>query len=324
MKQTPDTTPLAERLAAISEPLRLRLCRLLEQHELSVGEVAKVLQLPQSTASRHLKVLAASGWVDKRAEGTATFYRLMLDDLQASTRALWVTVREQMEPDPQLEEDRRRLEGVLAERTTDSLSFFGRVAGEWDSLREHLFGHQFTSKALLALLPRHWTVADLGCGTGNGAEMLAPHVRRVIAIDQSGPMLEAARKRLSRLSNVEFVQAPIEALPLPASSIDAATCLLVLHHLREPVDALREMRRVIRPGGVVLVLDMLAHDRTVYKHTMGHAHLGFSEPDLRRLFGEAGFPSVTIAALPSDPQARGPGLFVAVAATPPPTDGEGQ
>ncbi len=310
-----DTSPsrLSDQLAALSEPLRLRLCRVLESHELSVGEISRVVQLPQSTVSRNLKVLADAGWLVKRAEGTAALYRLMLDDLPVSARALWVTVRQHLDgqADPAFVEDSRRVQTVLDERTTDSVSFFGRVAGAWDSVRAELFGSTFTAWGMLGLLPGEWTVADIGCGTGNAAELLAPHVKRVIAVDQSGPMLEAAKKRLARFANVEFADGPVEALPLGDSSVDAAVAVLVLHHVREVDDALREMFRVVRPGGRVLLIDMVEHDRAAYRNTMGHVHLGFGAARVRELLAGAGFVRANVTPIPADGEAKGPGLFVA-------------
>jgi SAM-dependent methyltransferase len=252
MKRRATTTGLAERLAALSEPIRLRICRLLERHELSVGEVANVVQLPQSTVSRHLKVLSSTEWVLHRAEGTAKFYRLVLDDLPDEARAIWRAVRDQLGTDPQFEEDAHRLAAVLAERKTDSLSFFGRVAGEWDKLRMELFGDAFTAHALLGLLPPDWIVADIGCGTGNAAEMLAPHVAEVVAIDRSSPMLSAAQKRLSDVENVRFVEASIESLPLDDDSVDAATCLLVLHHVERTAARRSDLAEHEMPGLMAL------------------------------------------------------------------------
>lgn len=316
MKRSADTSPLTERLAALGQVLRLRVCRLLERQELSVGEIARVVQLPQSTVSRHLQVLAGAGWVEKRAEGTATYYSLRIDDLDPAARSLWLAVRDQLEDRPTLDEDTRRLDAVLAERRTDSVSFFGRIAGEWDDVRGELFGSAFTAQALLALLPEQWVVADLGCGTGNAAELLAPHVREVIAVDRSGPMIEAARKRLAALSNVRFVEGDLTAIPLENGSIDAATCSLVLHHVPDPVAALTEVRRVLRPGGTVLVVDMFEHDRMIYRSTMGHQHLGFSPETVRQQLEAAGFADIRLSALVSDPDAKGPGLFAAAARAP--------
>lgn len=316
MKRSPAKSQVTDRLIALSEVIRLRICRLLEWHELSVGEVSRVVQLPQSTVSRHLKMLTDAGWLAKRAEGTATFYRLILDELAPDSRALWLVIREQINEPAVVDEDDRRLGSVLAERRTDSLSFFGRVAGEWDSVRSELFGRDFTAGALLGLLPREWVVADVGCGTGNGAELLAPRVREVIAIDQSGPMLEAAAKRLSGHRNVRFAQGSIESLPLERAAVDACVCVLVLHHVAEPEDGLREMARITRPGGAVLVIDMYEHDHREFRRTMGHQHQGFSEKAVRAMFERAGLQGVTVTPLPGDPNAKGPGLFAAAGRVP--------
>ncbi len=305
--------PITDLIAALAEQVRLRLLRLLEVEELSVGELAKVVQLPQSTVSRHLKTLSDGGWLNRRSDGAATLYRMVLDDLPVGQRALWLTVREQLGSDADLAQDARRLRCVLAERMTDSQTFFGRVAGEWDDLRAQLFGARFTPLSLLSLVPSDWVVADVGCGTGNASELLAPCVERVISIDQSEPMLEAARQRLSGVGNVEFVRGAAEAIPLADRSVDACVALLVLHHVPDPTTVLREMARVVRRdrgGGLVLVVDMVRHDREHYRHTMGHLHLGFDREQVLKMFAAAGLAGARVRELPPEPDARGPGLFV--------------
>jgi ubiquinone/menaquinone biosynthesis C-methylase UbiE len=315
MKRLRRLDDLGARLGALGEAWRLRLLRLLEAEELSVGEIARVMQLPQSTVSRRLKTLADGGWIARRSEGTATLYRFLLDDLDEGARAVWLVVRDQLGQDPQLEEDRRRLAAVLAERRVDSQTFFGRVAGDWDQVRASLFGSDFTASALLSLLPPEWTVADLGCGSGNVAELLAPVVKRVIAVDQSEAMLAAARERLGGIANVDVREGDLLNLPLEDASVDAAVFALVLHHVEAPVAALREARRVLRAGnsggGVALVLDMASHGRDEYRQTMGHVHLGFGGEALHTMLKEAGFARVGVRPLQSDPDAKGPGLIVA-------------
>ncbi len=322
MKRRTSYNPVTERLAALSDPVRLRILRLLEREELAVGEVARVVQLPQSTVSRHLKMLAEGGWIAKRADGTATYYRLTLDDLHASTRGIWVAVRDLIRSpeakkagmDP--EEDSRRLASVLAERREDSQGFFGRLAGQWDDVRTELFGSRFTPLGLLNLLPREWVIADLGCGTGNCSEVLAPLVRRVIAVDQSQPMLTAAKKRLEGFKNVDFIAGELTDLPLKDSSVDVAVCMLVLHHVEKPTQALAEMRRIIRPGGMVLIVDMVEHDRAIYRHSMGHRWLGFSELQMNGFMTSAGFDKPRYSTLTTDTSAKGPGLFACTAYVP--------
>jgi len=314
--QSRTQTSLAERLSALAEPIRLRILRLLEREELSVGEVAAVLQLPQSTVSRHLKVLAEAGWALRRAEGPATLYRLVLDDLPDGDRPLWSALREQIADVPEAADDTRRLKDVLADRRLDSRAFFGKVGGEWDALRGELFGSSLTLHALLSMVPSDWVVADLGSGTGNAAELLAPVVERAICVDQSETMLEAAQKRLEEHENVEYKLGELDALPLPDDSVDAAVCVLVLHHLPQPARALKEMRRIIRPGGMALVVDMLEHNRSEYRHTMGHIHLGFDPEFFRDTLATVGFVDARVRPLPSTASAKGPGTFVATARSP--------
>ncbi|MCC6284542.1 MAG: metalloregulator ArsR/SmtB family transcription factor [Phycisphaerales bacterium] len=313
MKTSP-SIPIGDRLADLSEVIRLRLLRLLEAEELAVGEIAKIVQLPQSTVSRHLKQLADGGWVLRRAVGTATYYRVIEQDLAPALRALWSTVRAHLGDSPDWSEDSRRLASVIAERREDSLAFFGRLAGKWDDLRRSLFGHSFTAESLLALVPSNWVIADLGCGTGNGSECIAPYVKKVIAVDQSEQMLKAARKRLAGAKNVEWRIGSIEEPPLDAGEVDAAMCLLVLHHVEAPLAALAGIRRVLRRsngGGTLVVVDMVEHDRAEYKHDLGHRHLGFSGERMLDMLAQAGFAGARFRELPSDPEGRGPGLFVA-------------
>lgn len=310
---------LTKQLAILGEPVKLRMIRLLEAEELSVGEVARVLQLPQSTVSRHLKALSAGGWSRRRTERTATYDRVSIDDLDEPLRSIWLAVREHVAAMPEIREDDRRLHDVLAERTADSRAFFGRVAGDWDAVRNDLFGEHFTALGLLSLIPSEWTVADIGCGTGNLAELLCPNVERVIAVDQSETMLDAARRRLGPdgrdADNIEFRVGEVTGMPLADASVDAVCLSLLLHHVDEPAAALVEARRVLRGdlgGGVVLVIEMTAHGRTEYRHQMGHKHLGFPDEQLRGLLAGAGFERIRLVHLPADTQTKGPGLVAAV------------
>ncbi len=316
MKSTLPPNLLSSLLSALSEPVRLRLCRVLEREELTVGEAAQVVQLPQSTVSRHLKHLFEAGLIVKRSAGTSTLYRLLVDDMEQDAAAIWAVVRTQLGSDTECEEDARRLDLVLAQRRTDTMGFFGRIAGEWDALRADLFGTSFTARALLAMLSSDWVVADIGSGTGNAAEHLARFVKEVVCVDQSRPMLEAAEKRLSGYRNVRFVEASAEDLPLDDRSVDVATSFLLLHHIGEPERVLSEMARITRPGGVVLVVDMLEHGRDDYRRLMGHAHLGFSEDRVREMYTQAGLTTPSITSQPTEPDARGPSLFVATARKP--------
>jgi len=295
----------------VGDPVRLRVIRLLEREELGVGELARILQLPQSTVSRHLKALLDASWVERRNQGTAGLYRVEPARLDETAASLWAIARKQVDA-AQATSDEARLAALLADRRTDSRAFFGRVGGEWNALRRELFGTAFASEAMLSLLDPAWTVADLGCGTGDVAEQLAPLVKRVIAVDREPLMIDAGRKRLAAHRNVLFRLGELIKLPIRAGEIDAAVMMLVLHHLPKPEEALREAARALTPGGRVLVVDMVRHDRELYARTMGHQHLGFEESDGRAWARHASLSLARWRTLHPAADAKGPGLFAAL------------
>lgn len=311
MKESPEV--VFDRLSALADPLRSRIVLVLERRELTVGELGAVFQLPQSSMSRHLKALVDDGWLVWRAEGTSRRYTVPLSRLDDGARRLWEVVRESVVRLPAAEQDGLRVRGVLARRRDQGRAFFSTAAGEWDRLRGELFGRCAEMQALLGLLDGGWVVGDLGCGAGQVSESLAPFVGRVIAIDDSPEMLEVARARLGGVDNVEVRRGELESLPLSTASLDAAVLVLVLPYLAEPAAVLEEVARVLRPGGRVLIADMIAHDREEYRERLGHVWLGFSEPELRRWVEAAGLVGFRHVSLPGDPEARGPAMFAASA-----------
>jgi ArsR family transcriptional regulator len=303
-------TAVLDRLGALADEIRSRILLLLDRHELAVGELCSVLQLPQSTVSRHLKVLGDGGWVVARAEGPSRRYTLA-PQLEPEARRLWQVVRSQLADGPAAAQDAERLRSVLAERRTRSQEFFSASAAQWDALRAELFGQRADLLALPGLLDEDWTVGDLGCGTGQVAVALAPFVRGVIAVDQSRAMLAAARVRLKGMDNVELRSGDLEELPIEDRALDAAVLLLVLHYVVDPPRALAEARRVLKPGGRLLVMDMTPHAREEYRQTMGHVWQGFDAEQIGAWAAEAGLERVRYRSLPPDAQAKGPGLFAA-------------
>lgn len=304
---------ILDHLSALADTTRSRILLLLDRHELTVSELCGIMQLPQSTVSRHLKALADTGWIAARAEGTSNLYAMTRDELDPSARRLWALVREQVGPTPSAVQDQRRVQTVLAERRSKSQEFFSSSAGQWDRLRDELFGERFHFAALPAFADAEWTVGDLGCGTGQITAALAPFVKRVLAVDASAAMLQAAKKRLQAFNNVELRRGELEALPIDDGRLDAATLALVLHHLPEPEHALRDVARVLTPHGRLLIVDMLPHERDSYRQQMGHVWLGFSDEHVRRILDESGFGDIRIVPLSPDPKSKGPGLFVATA-----------
>jgi ubiquinone/menaquinone biosynthesis C-methylase UbiE len=319
MKSAPGPDPLVARLGSLADPVRLRLLALLERQELGVGELAEIVQLPQSSVSRHLKLLADQGWLLLRSAGTANLYRMANGELPDAVQSLWRLASAELGGWSALEQDRLRLARRLAERERerDSHSFFAGVAGEWETLRDELYGRAFTEAAITALLPPHWVVADLACGAGDVTVRLAPRVSRVFAVDRSPEMLAAARRRTRGLPNVELHEADLSALPMRDSSCDAALMLLALTHVEDVARALEEMARVLVPGGRAVVVDLLRHGREDLRRRMGQRRDGFRERELRALLGAAGLANVTTVPLPPEPQAKGPALLLATATKPP-------
>lgn len=302
---------LLDAFSALADATRGRMLLLLERQELTVSELCVVLQLPQSTVSRHLKQLAAAHLVVSRRDGTSRYYSLAVDG-PAGRAELWQLARREYAPRPAAAQDARRLARVLNARSATSREFFAGAAGQWDQVRSELFGDEFYWRALAGLLPSSWVVADLGCGTGAVAAALAPHVATVIGVDASEEMLAAAGRRVP--PNVSLRHGQLEALPIDDAAVDAATLVLVLHHVPAPAAALAEAFRVLKPGGRALIVDMAPHEREEYRQRMGHVWLGFSEEHVRRLHEQAGFVDVRFHALSVVTEAKGPALFAASAA----------
>ncbi len=302
---------ITEHLSLLSEPVRIRLLTLLSGEELGVGELTKILQLPQSTVSRHLKALQVRGWVLRRSEGTAGLYRAAEPPDEAASD-LWRVVAEDHRSSLLAGEDRARLSAILTARTTDSKTFFGRMHAQWDALRSELFGRDFWLPTLLAAVAPDIVVADLGCGTGEAVSHLAPVVGRVIGVDREPAMLKVARMRTDALCNVDLREGELDALPLGDGEVNVVLLMLVLHHVASLSPVFAEVARALKPGGRCVVLDMVAHDRADWRHTMGHVHMGFAEERLGELASDAGLSVLSYRPLSPDAEASGPPLFVAV------------
>jgi len=303
-------------MGSLGDPTRLRLLRLIERRELGVVELCDVLQMPQSTISRHLKVLSEQGWTRNRRQGTGNLYSMVLDELDPAARRLWLLAREQTESWRAAHHDQLRL-ARRERQQADAERFFAGAAGQWDKLRSELYGRSFSHAAMLSLLPPEWTVADLGCGTGAVTVELARYVKAVIGVDHSPAMLKAAQKRVSEsqaeASRIDLRRGELEALPIDDNACDAAIMLMVLTYQADPQPVLREMARIVRPGGRAVIVDLLLHDRDDFRRQMGQQCLGFEGDDLVRMLSDAGFSDSKYGELPSEKDAKGPALVLASA-----------
>ena len=214
-------------LQTLADGTRVRLLRLLAENELSVSELCSVLQLPQSTVSRHLKVLTAEDWISNRRDGTNHLYHSAPETWCEARHSLWKWVRVQADT-PTTSLDQQRLQQVLTQRSR-SQDFFSSTAEQWDRLRIDLFGKHIDTSVLAASLPHNAVVGELGCGSAPLCRLVAPFVGEAIAVDNSQAMLAAARDGLSNENlrskntpNVRVVNAELTNTTLSDNLLDIA------------------------------------------------------------------------------------------------------
>ena len=320
-----DTEVAAKLFKALSETTRQRLLLVLLHHELSVSEVVQVLGQPQSTISRHLKVLRDAELIVDRRDGTNVLYAAAAPSRNGDDPTLRDRVQEWMDSQRLPGQLAHRLKMVLRDRQRRSESFFSSMAHRWDQLRTEHFGGQFHLEALTALLPGEWTVADVGAGTGFLLPVLSRSFRRVIAVEMVPEMISVARARadLEVADNISFGQGSLEGLPIQDGAVDLALAVLVLHHVPSPPAALAELGRIIRVGGYVLIVEQGAHTLSEFYEQMQDRWWGFEPVELAGQVSVAGFEDVRHRPLPgrADPPAAGPqapDLFVLRARKRPP------
>lgn len=287
---------------ALSDEVRLRILKVVSSAELSVAELVSVLGLPQSTVSRHLKPLRDAGLVDTRRDGTSVYYRKgkAFDDV-----ALARLLQDRLEDLPQAAEDLASVRRVMDHRRQRSREFFDRIAGSYGTLTQPGGGWQAMAAALAAGFAGR-TVADLGAGEGALALLLARHARKVVAVDSSPQMLGELRDRAARAGlgeRVELAEGDVEHLPLADRSVDVAIVSQTLHHAADPAAALREAARILVPGGLLLVLDLLSHTQEWVREQWADQWLGFTPEELRGWIIAAGLaPGVTEVFAGSTPE----------------------
>ena len=287
------TVPFPEVLAALQaagEETRLRLLALLLDAELTVSELVAILGQSQPRISRHLKLLAEAGLVERHREGAWAFFtaahRTPFADLARDV------VRHLDPSDAVLLADCVRLAEVRASRQLQAERYFAAQAADWDRLRALHVAEARVDAALGALVgpgPFH-AVLDLGTGTGRILELLAPKAARAVGIDGSPAMLSVARARLEAKGwrHVQLRQGDIYALPVERDGYDLVVISQVLHYLDDPGRALREASRVLRPGGRLVVVDFAPHDNEELRNAHAHRRLGFARSEIDALMSEAG------------------------------------
>jgi ubiquinone/menaquinone biosynthesis C-methylase UbiE len=281
-------------LRGAAEPTRLRILALLAEAELTVSDLTDILRQSQPRLSRHLKLLAEAGLVERAREGSWAFFRLPHDGAAGMARSL---VAHADPADETLARDRARLTAVRAARAAAAQSYFAAHAGEWDRIRRLHIAEQEVERAIVATLADRdfRSLLDLGTGTGRMLELFGPHIARGLGIDLSPAMLALARARLDRaaLRHCSVRQGDIYDLALPKDSFDVVLVHQVLHYLDDGAGAIREAARVLRPGGRLLVVDFAPHDVEFLRDEHAHRRLGFAPEIVAQWMSAAGLDVVS-------------------------------
>lgn len=295
MTTRPRPVDPARLFRTLGDPTRLRLLRLLGREELNVAELCDIVGLPQPTVSRQLGQLREAGLLRDRREGPFAWYALVPEaDAPDVHRLLAAAAPLARGADAEARRDAERLARILERRRAAARRFFEAEGAS--GTRQSRFGDLVPWRSAAGLLPRTGTVVDLGTGTGDLLPHLAPRAGRVVAVDFSEAMLKTARTRAEALDlgNVGFVRGELEAVPLRSASADGVVASLVLHHAARPQEAVREMARLLVPGGRAVVVDFLPHREEWLRDEEGDVWFGFPPDELRRWFQKAGFERILL------------------------------
>jgi len=274
--------PLLSALRAVAEPTRLRLLALCAHGELTVSELVGILGQSQPRVSRHLKLLTEAGLLERIREGSWVFHR----QAQGGAGARLALYLNKMLPanDETLNRDLQRLSQVKAERERAAADYFRVNAESWDKLRSLHVDDSVVERVLLAMLEgrRIDDLLDVGTGTGRMLELFADRLQKGEGIDLSREMLAVARANLERagLGNCSVRQADMYQIPYPSAAFDAVTMHQVLHFLDHPGQAVAEAARVLRPGGLLLLVDFAPHDQENLRDDHAHRRLGFDDAEV--------------------------------------------
>ena len=286
-------------LRAAGEPTRLRILGLLGHGELTVTELTQILGQSQPRVSRHLKLLSEAGLLARFQEGTWAFYRLAEDDETSHFARTLVDFIPG--DDPIHTRDLERLRMVREGRAREAAQYFRANAADWNRIRSLYVPEVEVEQRLFAALKdrKIENLLDIGTGTGRILEIFSPHIKRGLGIDLSHEMLLVARAMLAekKITNCQVQLGNMYSIPVATGSQDAVIFHQVLHFSDDPENTILEAARVLRPGGVMLIVDFAPHDMEFLREQHAHRRLGFDEGEIARYGKDAGLTANSIMPL---------------------------
>jgi ArsR family transcriptional regulator len=286
-------------LRVVADPNRLRILLLLRNEELSVAELQEILVMGQSTISTHLSQLKQAGLVEDRRTGKSNLYRLSPAD-GGPLEEILARARKEI---PESGADQTAMRRVVKKRQDKMRSFFDSVAGRLG--KDYVPGKSWKSlaEALLRLMPP-MVIADLGAGEGAFALLLAQQATNVIAVDTSAKMIEVGRELARRhgIKNVEYRLGDMEEIPIDDAAVDLVFFSQSLHHALHPERAVQDAWRILRPGGRIVILDLVKHRFEEAREMYADEWLGFSEAEIESMLEKAGFRNVQTSIVHKEPE----------------------
>ena len=261
-------------IKALADPTRLRLFNILSHHEFHVNEMVRLLQMGQSRISRHLKILTDNGLLVSRRDGLLVYYTAAEAE---ETEQLASVIRASLRAEAQTKEDLRRSADIVHERSRTTRQFFNTIAENWDSLKKDILGGFHLYEMIAEHIQPCGTAVDVGCGTGDLLSLLVDKTHQVIGIDSSPGMLDQARRRFTRIQKIDLRLGEVEHLPIRDQTVDAAVMNMVLHHLSQPEQGIREIYRILKPRSLFVITEFAKHDRESVRVQYGDRWLGFTE-----------------------------------------------
>ena len=292
---------ILKNLRLLADPSRLRILLLVEREELSVAELQEILGMGQSRISTHLAQLKQAGLVEDRRNGKSILYRLKHGIQSNGFSQMLGVLRQAAAEIPEAEQDSEALRLALRRRQDKMRSYFDELAGKYG--RNYVPGRswQGLAETLLTLMPP-MVIADLGAGEGTFSQLLARRSKKVIAVDNSEKMVEYGRELASKhgVKNLEYRKGDLEEVPIRDATVDLAFFSQALHHAQHPERAVAEAMRILKPGGRIVVLDLLRHNYEEARELYADLWLGFTEVEVTRFLRQAGFKNIETSIVHSE------------------------